>query len=116
MITGGIDGNDNSRSMISADLEARAVGGAAARRRPADHLRFSTLGPIRGWRGPIELNLVELLDLQAHSPGGRLPLEALDLAADLHRGDHVKALLRQAHGGFMAEAGSRARDEDLLKC
>jgi DNA-binding SARP family transcriptional activator/tetratricopeptide (TPR) repeat protein len=43
--------------MISADLEVRAVGGTAARRLPADQVQFSMLGPIRAWRGPIELNL-----------------------------------------------------------
>jgi hypothetical protein len=43
---------------------------------------------------------VELLDLQGHSALGRLSLHRLDLGVDLHPGDHVEALLRQAHGGL----------------
>jgi DNA-binding SARP family transcriptional activator len=42
--------------MISADLEI-AAGGAGAHRGPAHQLRFSVLGPIRGWHGEVELNL-----------------------------------------------------------
>jgi hypothetical protein len=59
---------------------------------------------------------VELLHLQGHSPVGRLSLQRLDLGVDLHPGDHVEALLRQAHGGLVSEAGARPRDEDLLEC
>jgi DNA-binding SARP family transcriptional activator len=59
---------------------------------------------------------VELLDLQGHSPLGRLSLHRLDLGVDLHAGDHVEALRRQAHGGLVAEAGARAGDEDLPQC
>jgi hypothetical protein len=56
---------------------------------------------------------VELLDLQAHSTLGRLPLQRLDLAVDLDGGDDGKALCGQAHGGLVAEAGTRTGDEDL---
>jgi hypothetical protein len=38
------------------------------------------------------------------------------LTSNLHPGDHIKALLRQAHGGLVPEAGARPRDEDLLEC
>jgi DNA-binding SARP family transcriptional activator len=43
--------------MITADWEAPAAEPALAHRSPGDHLRFSVLGPIRGWRGQTELNL-----------------------------------------------------------
>jgi DNA-binding SARP family transcriptional activator len=43
--------------MNAADLEVRAAGDPAAHGLPADQVQFSMLGPIRAWRGPIELNL-----------------------------------------------------------
>ena len=43
--------------MSVAELEVRAAGDPAAPRLRADQVRFSMLGPIRAWRGPIELNL-----------------------------------------------------------
>jgi DNA-binding SARP family transcriptional activator len=43
--------------MNGADLEVRAAGDPAAHGLPADQVHFGMLGPIRAWRGPIELNL-----------------------------------------------------------
>ena len=43
--------------MSVADLEVRAAGDPAAPHLPADQVQFSMLGPIRAWRGPVELNL-----------------------------------------------------------
>jgi DNA-binding SARP family transcriptional activator/tetratricopeptide (TPR) repeat protein len=43
--------------MIPAELEVRAAGRPAGHRLPADRVQFSMLGPIRAWRGPIELDL-----------------------------------------------------------
>ena len=43
--------------MMSADMDARAAGRAQARPLPARQVWFSMLGPVRAWRGPVELNL-----------------------------------------------------------
>jgi DNA-binding SARP family transcriptional activator/tetratricopeptide (TPR) repeat protein len=43
--------------MNAADLEVRTAGDPAAHGLPADQVQFSALGPIRAWRGTIELNL-----------------------------------------------------------
>src|ERR1700733_3752255 len=43
--------------MISADMDARAAGRARAHPLPARQVWFSMLGPVRAWRGPVELNL-----------------------------------------------------------
>jgi DNA-binding SARP family transcriptional activator len=43
--------------MISADMDAPAAGRARARHLLARQVWFSMLGPVRAWRGPVELNL-----------------------------------------------------------
>jgi DNA-binding SARP family transcriptional activator len=43
--------------MISADMDARAAGRARTRPLTARQVWFSMLGPVRAWRGPVELNL-----------------------------------------------------------
>jgi DNA-binding SARP family transcriptional activator len=43
--------------MISADMDARAAARARTRPLPARQVWFSMLGPVRAWRGPVELNL-----------------------------------------------------------
>ena len=40
---------------------------------------------------------VQLLDLQADAALSSLPLQGLDLSADLYRGDHIETLLSEAH-------------------
>jgi DNA-binding SARP family transcriptional activator/tetratricopeptide (TPR) repeat protein len=43
--------------MSAADLEVRTAGEPTGRGLPTDQVQLRMLGPLRAWRGPIELNL-----------------------------------------------------------